>query len=828
MADNESRHLVKNTKPLSVYWVWLFVIIVAAAAMFSVGYTHYVGRRMAEVHGPLIDAAMEIKLQATTAHLWFEEAISGDRTVDVNATLEHLAEADWYARAMLEGGTSTERMFVPMFDTRMREYIADVRRKLAEFREVALERWKAKASAGIGTEIDQRFDSIFKELIERTDIVETDLQRAISEDMRRFDVLQMVLMVGCGLVTVVAGVAFTRLVQRHIRDEQKLSAANRQLDAANQQLEASNQQLSANEQQLRAANEQLEAANQQLMSSEQQLKASNQQLSANEQQLRAANEQLEATNQQLRASQEEISALAKFPAENPNLIMRVTKDGTVIYANEASECLLSQWSCEVGSALPQEWRRFLRDVFNSGRSRESDVDYECCSMSLTFAPITDLGYVNIYGLDITERKGAQKALLAGNQQLETANQQLVSTEQQLKASNQQFEAANQQLVSSEEQLKRANSELAASEQRYRNVYNTAPLAFVLWDRDCLVTDWNDQAEAFFGWERAEVLGRNFFEFLIPEESRPQIEGIVENLLRGELPSHSVNKNLTKSGRMVLCEWNNTICYDEAGEVVGVISLALDITARKEAEEQLRRTRADLEHTARLITAGEMASGLAHEINQPLCAILNYANACLRGVKTGEFNQAKITDVLDEIASQADRAGEIIRRLRRLVSKREPKQLSVNVNEIVQEVVDLEQAEAYHNSIVVVTELAEDLQPILADNIQIEQLILNLVRNAFEAMADTPPEKRRVTIRTGTAESGTIEVVVCDTGGGLSEEAADHMFDSFYSTKDDGLGVGLSLCRSIVEAHGGRISAESNQDGGATFRFTLPRKGEKNG
>jgi signal transduction histidine kinase len=402
-------------------------------------------------------------------------------------------------------------------------------------------------------------------------------------------------------------------------------------EAVNQQLEATNQQLLANDQQLRSANLLLAAANGQLVSSEQ---------------------QLTATNQQLRVSKEETSALAKFPSENPNSVMRVAKDGSIIYANEASESLLDCWGCKIGEQLPDELCRIAGDAFNSGRSKEIDVDYECGSQSLTFAPVADLGYVNIYSLDITQRK--------------------------------------------------------------------------------------------------------------------------------------------------------------------------------KADEQLRQTRTGLEHAARLITAGEMAAGLAHELNQPLCAIVNYANAASRLIKTKGIEQDRLITVLNDVATQADRASEIIRRLRRLVKKRQPKQSSVNINEIVEEVIKLEHAEALEQGIEVLTELAENIQSVMADDIQIQQVILNLMRNGFEAMSQTPPENRRLTIRTSAVDRDKIEVAVCDNGKGISEDTAERIFDSFFSTRDEGLGVGLSLSRSIIESHGGKIWAEPNADCGAILRFTLPVKGTRNG
>lgn len=253
MTDSELTKLGANKdKTAALYRIWLLVILVAAVVLVSMGYIYYAGRQMAAVHAPLIDAALEIKLEATMAHLWFEEAISGDQTVTMGDVLKHLDKADWYTNVMLEGGTNEEGRFYPLSDSQAREDIAEIRKKLVEFKKVAIERSEATDSAGVGSPVDQRFDAIFKDLIDQADVVETDLQRVMALDLRRFAKVQVALMTSCVLLTVAVGIAFERFVRKQLHDEQKLLMANQQLDAANQQLMAGEQQLKASNQQLQS------------------------------------------------------------------------------------------------------------------------------------------------------------------------------------------------------------------------------------------------------------------------------------------------------------------------------------------------------------------------------------------------------------------------------------------------------------------------------------------------------------------------------------------------------------------------------------------------
>jgi len=340
-----------------------------------------------------------------------------------------------------------------------------------------------------------------------------------------------------------------------------------------------------------------------------------------------------------------------------------------------------------------------------------------------------------------------------------------------------------------------------------------------------IIDCNPAATRIFGYEKDEVVGKTT-EFLHASrdtlsEFQKALYAAIES--QGCLSFFEFTMK-RKNGEVFATEHSVVPLRDEKGKRTGWVSVVSDITERKAAEEQLREHQAELARVWRVNTMGEMASGLAHELNQPLCAILNYANACLRMTKRGTDEPAKVTEALEQIASQTDRAGQIIRRIRSLVAKRKPRQSTVDVNGVVREVVEMQKAEASQKGITVRTELAEDLPLILADGVEIEEVVLNLVRNAFDAMSDPALERREVTIRTSVSENNRIEATVTDSGKGLLGEDPENIFDSFFTTKADGLGIGLSISRTIIEGHGGRLWAEPNPDCGVSFRFTLPVAG----
>ncbi|HVN42973.1 MAG TPA: PAS domain S-box protein [Steroidobacteraceae bacterium] len=262
-------------------------------------------------------------------------------------------------------------------------------------------------------------------------------------------------------------------------------------------------------------------------------------------------------------------------------------------------------------------------------------------------------------------------------------------------------------------------------------------------------------------------------------------------------------------------------YDEQGHPAKRIGTIHDVTDRRRAEDEARQLQERLTHFARLSTMGEMAAGLAHEINQPLSAIATYSQACQRFLRQPNHDDADILEALQQINAQALRAGEVIRRLRNFVKNREVKREPVECSKLLDDLRTLAETDARLHNVWLRIEADASLPTVYADPIQLQQVILNLVRNAIDAMVDVPESRREVVLSTHLTQEGEIEVVVADHGTGLAPEATEHLFNPFFTTKTGGTGLGLAISRSIVRAHGGRLWHTPNDGAGARFHFTLP-------
>ncbi|WP_244424253.1 sensor histidine kinase [Bradyrhizobium sp. BTAi1] len=271
--------------------------------------------------------------------------------------------------------------------------------------------------------------------------------------------------------------------------------------------------------------------------------------------------------------------------------------------------------------------------------------------------------------------------------------------------------------------------------------------------------------------------------------------------------------------------------------LGVINTSISLTAiaataylalaTETARQTAERAQAHLAHVARLTTLGEISASIAHELNQPLTAVITNANAATRWIRSEPPNPQKVTSSIESIVEDARRASEIIARIRALTTRAEPQNAWVDINAVIQEVLVLIQSQLNENRIVVRAELNNGLPSVFGDRIQLQQAVLNLIVNAIDAIGAAQADPREIRIRSRKTRPSGVEVSIEDTGGGLTTTDVNQIFDAFFSTKTGGMGIGLSICRSIIEAHHGRIWAEKGEPSGATFHFTLPGTQEAN-
>jgi two-component system sensor kinase FixL len=261
-------------------------------------------------------------------------------------------------------------------------------------------------------------------------------------------------------------------------------------------------------------------------------------------------------------------------------------------------------------------------------------------------------------------------------------------------------------------------------------------------------------------------------------------------------------------------------YDEQGSFVGFIGSCVDITERKEAESELQRTRQELAHVSRVSTLGELAGSLAHELNQPLTAILSNVQAAQRFLNGTPGSLDEVREILRDVAEEDRRAGEVIVRMRAMLKKGEAQMIPQDLNDLIGEVVRLMHSELVVRNVTAATKLISNLPLVCGDRIQLQQVLLNLIMNACEAMSNNAPTDRRVAIETQCVGATHVQVSVADRGPGFARHVLERMYEPFCTTKPNGLGMGLAICRSIISAHGGHLWVSQNKDRGATVGFTL--------
>jgi two-component system, LuxR family, sensor kinase FixL len=353
----------------------------------------------------------------------------------------------------------------------------------------------------------------------------------------------------------------------------------------------------------------------------------------------------------------------------------------------------------------------------------------------------------------------------------------------------------------------------------RSILETIPDAMVVIDHLGIVQSFSATAERLFGYSTAEICGQNV-KLLMPSPYREQHDGYLKRYqTTGERRIIGIGRvvvGLRKDGSTFPMELSvGEVNQDGRQLFTGFVR---DLTERQQTDRRLQELQDGLLHVSRLRAMGQMAAALAHELNQPLTATANYVRAALRLLDQADPDIARVRQAMEMAVQQTLRSGEIIRRLRAFVTRGEVSRRPENVAKLIEEASALALVGAKEHGIKVMISSDPDLPSVVADRVQIQQVLLNLIRNAMEAMEDC--EVRELSVGTVVDDTNVL-ISVADTGSGIPPEIEAKLFQPFVTTKPEGMGIGLSVCRTIVEAHGGRLWIESNEGGGSVFRFSLP-------
>ena len=366
---------------------------------------------------------------------------------------------------------------------------------------------------------------------------------------------------------------------------------------------------------------------------------------------------------------------------------------------------------------------------------------------------------------------------------------------------------------------RLYNDLGEREARIRRLVDSNIVGISIWDFQGRILEANQALLEMLGYSREDVIsGRIRWTELTPAEWRDADDRAMAELKAAGTVRPREKEYFRKDGSRVPVLLGATTFGDGQDEGVAFV---LDLTDRKHAEQALRDMQTNLAHVVRITTLGELTASIAHEVNQPLAAVVANAEACLRWLDRGTPDLAAARRSVEWIIDDGNRAGDVIRRVRALANKTSIEKVPLDVNDVVREVIPLVQRELTSQQVSLRMELAPALSMILGDRVQLQQVIINLVMNGIEAMQSVTDRPHELVIRSGRDDAHGVLLSVTDCGVGISAENEDRLFDAFFTTKSGGMGMGLSICRSIMEAHGGRLSASGNEGPGATFQFVLP-------
>jgi len=584
----------------------ILIALLTLSIIAMMSYSSYLGREMAERYAPLIDAAMEIKLEATTAHLWFEEIISGDRSLHIKEIWKHIDEAEWYAHAMLEGGKNNEGNFEQLDDPRLRQLISKTLIDLKAFRNIAQERWENQSQSAIGSNVDQRFDAIFSSLIIDADNVETALQQLMAQQLAQFSNIQTLLL----LIVFILGTTIGLILYRHDRQHHvDLLALHNQKEKLRITLRSIGDAVITTDQ------------------------------SGNVTQMNPVAEQLtgwtlqEAQGISLKTIFPIIDASTRQPIQNP--VDKVLETGETVYlsnhttliAKDDTEHQIADSAAPIrndsGSILGMvlvfndvseqyrlreslfEERLILREIIDASPDliflKDKNGVYLRCNNA--FEEFFGASMEEIIGktdFDFVDKDTAQffraKDKIVLDSRTSQVNEEIVAYPdgqkvllETLKIPFDLSNKENSRLLGISRDITRQRqmeNETRSSLQHLKLYREQAPLAAIEWNTDFQVINWNQAAQKMFGFTLEEVRGRDFVDIMLPESAMVDVKEVWQNLMEQTGGTVSINENLTKDGQTILCEWHNTALVDQSGDVIGAASLILDITSEHKTRQAL--------------------------------------------------------------------------------------------------------------------------------------------------------------------------------------------------------------------------------------------------
>jgi PAS domain S-box-containing protein len=406
--------------------------------------------------------------------------------------------------------------------------------------------------------------------------------------------------------------------------------------------------------------------------------------------------------------------------------------------------------------------------------------------------------------EVGERERAEAALRNANDELER-----------------RVAARTAELEGEVAQRRRTEETLRASEERWRSMFEASAVGIALTDENRRFVAANKAFQRMIGYTEEELCRLGPIE-ITHEDDREATREMLGDMLSGRRAEYQVEKRYRrKDGTLIWVRVSTAQAPEPGSSLRGIPTIIEDITERKRAEDAVQEARDALLRVSRVTTLGELSASIAHEINQPLGAIVANGSACLRLLAAEKPDLEETRETIEDIISDSRRASAVLGRVRQLAKKSAPERAPVDVNGAISEVLSLTQPELQRNQVAARTELDPNLPPVLADRIQVQQVVLNLVMNGIDAMRGVKDGTRVLRVKSAVAAPAEVAVTVEDTGIGFGNNDPEHIFETFFTTKEDGMGMGLSISRSIVRAHGGRLWASTGASIGAAFSFTLP-------